>query len=154
MFTPYDTEPIRANKQMGGFFVQAFILNHEDCPCYGALIRHKETQETILYATDTSFIRYNFKACKINHFMVEVNYQDEYVDFDAPNFQHKLKGHQSLNTCKKFLSENNTPSIKSVIALHLGIGSTNEIEIIDSIHNVVGDNVFVDIASAGKVFEV
>lgn len=151
---PYDTCPIRINKELGGFFIQAFQLNHEDTPCYGILVRHKGNHETFLYATDTEYIRYNFNACKVNHFMVEVNYQAKYVDFDAPNYSHKLKGHQSLETCIKFLKENVNESTKSVIPIHLGVGSTDFCEIKQEIQSVVGENVLVSIATKGKVIEV
>lgn len=153
MLTPYDTDVARASLYMGNYYIQAFKNPHGDINSYGALIRHK-TGETILYLTDLSFCRYSFKACKINHFLVEVNYQEKYVDMDAPNFKHKIGGHCSLETCKGIIQTNLTPSMKSVIAIHLGFGSTNPTEIVEEIKSIVPDAVFVDYARNGTKYEL
>ena len=153
MLAPYDTDVARASAHMGGYYIQAFKNPHGDIESYGALIRHNNG-ETILYLTDLSFCRYTFKGCKINHFLVEVNYQKKYVDIDAPNFKHKIGGHCSLETCKGIIQANLTPSMKSVIAVHLGFGSTNPTEIVNEIKSIVPDNVFVDYARKGTKYEL
>ena len=153
MLTPYDTDKARASMYMGGYYIQAFTNPHGDINSYGALIRHRNG-ETILYLTDLSHTRYSFKACKINHFLVEVNYQEKYVDMDAPNFKHKIGGHCSLETCKGIIQTNLTPSMKSVIAIHLGFGSTNPTEIVEEIKSIVPDAVFVDYARNGTKYEL
>lgn len=153
MLTPYDTDVSRMGVRMGNYHIQAFKTPHGDIDSYGALIRHKNG-ETILYLTDTSYCRYSFKNCNINHFLVEVNYQEKYVDMDAPNFKHKIGGHCSLETCKGIIQTNLTPSMKSVIAIHLGFGSTNPTEIIGEIKAIVPDGVYVDYARNGTKYEL
>ena len=153
MFIPYEKDVLRQNKSLGNYWLQAFRVPHGEAINYGLLIRHKNG-ETILYITDDSYCQYSFKACKINHFLVEVNYQEKYVDMDAPNFKHKIGGHCSLETCKGIIQTNLTPSMKSVIAIHLGFGSTNPTEIISEIKAIVPDGVYVDYARNGTKYEL
>ncbi len=153
MLTPYKKEPIRENRTMGGYFLQAFKVPHGETPNYGLLIRHKNG-ETTLYITDFSYCQYSFKACRVNHFIVEVNYQHKYVDMNAPNYKHKIADHCSLKTCKEFVEINTTDAIKNVICVHLGLGSCEPIEIINEIEEIVPNGVFVDCARAGKEYQL
>lgn len=152
MCVPYDTNKIRVNAKMGGFNLQAFQLPHGETTSYGALIRHGK--ETFLFLTDFEYSSYVFKACKVNHFLIECNYQKEYVDLDAPNLAHKLKGHASLDTCKAFIKTNITSEMQNVILCHLGRSSTNAKECVNAIKDIVSENVKVDYARANTVYEL
>lgn len=153
ILAPYDTDKIRANKTMGNFNLQAFRVPHGEEINYGLLIRHKNC-ETLLFITDYSYTEFLFKACKVNHFLIECNWQKEYVDMDSENFRHKIKDHCSLDTCKKFISENMTAYTRSVILCHLGQGSTNPKECVTEVKSIVGDKVSVDYARANTIYEL
>lgn len=57
----------------GDFSVTPFPIKH-DVPCYGYLIHHHECG-TIFFATDCYNLKFAIKG--INHYMMEVNYQDD-----------------------------------------------------------------------------
>lgn len=154
MLAPHLTGKVRVNKEFYPYSLQAFRLPHGDTYSYGVLIRHLETKDTMLYMTDFEYCEYVFKACKVNHYLIECNYQKEYVDFDAPNKEHKLRGHCSLDTCKNFIKANYTGDCKSIILCHLGFGSTNPTECVDEIKTLTDKHVTVDYARPNTTYEL
>ena len=58
---------------VGDFVVRAFDVKHDAAEPFGYIIEHEECGK-ILFATDTHFIRYNFKSLRLNHILIEANY--------------------------------------------------------------------------------
>lgn len=135
-------------KWIGGFKVISFEVPHDDVECYGFLIECPDGQK-VLYATDFEYIKYNFQKIGIDHIIIECNYQQEYVNRDLPNFEHKIKGHCSLDTCKKFIEVNATDRLKTVLLVHMGFETCNAEECVSEIKKVVKSCVFVDYARKG-----
>lgn len=145
IFAPYDGNKNRVNAQIGGFTLQAFSVPHGDTPNWGLLGKHKNG-ESFIYITDYSYTQYLFSGYRINHFLVECNWQTKYVDVTSENFRHKIADHCSLETCKKFIEANLTDNTQSVILCHLGQESTDPKECVEEIEKVVKSYVFVDYA--------
>ena len=103
--------------------------------------------------TDFEYCRYVFKKQKVNHILIECNYQQKYVDLDLPNFEHKVRGHCSLDTCKEFVKTNATDSLETVILLHMGQETCDPIECVEEIQKVA-KNAYVDYAMAGLEVEL
>ena len=51
--------------------------------------------------------------------MIECNYSEDYIENDAENLSHVLRGHMELQTCKRLIQTINTPSLRSVGLIHL-----------------------------------
>ena len=153
VFAPYDTDKMRVNKQIGGYTIQAFRIPHGDVKCFGFLINHK-SGERVLYLSDFSYTEFNFTGCKINHFLIECNYQDKYVDTESANFKHKVADHASLKVCRDFIKANVTPYMKSILLIHLGKDSTNPEECVAGIEKIVDCNTFVDYARPNTTYEL
>ena len=141
-------EPFVFRKWFGGFKVNSFEVPHDNEPCVGYLITCPDGQK-VLYATDFEYIKYNFQKIGIDHIIIECNYQQEYVNRDLPNFEHKIKGHCSIDTCKKFIEVNATDSLKTVLLVHMGVETCNAEECVREIKKVVKSGVFVDYARKG-----
>ena len=116
-FMPYDmSEHISAECNfMGKFRIKDFPLVH-DVPCYGFYITHPE-MGTLVYSSDTEYIKYRFKG--LNHILCEANYDMQFVDRDEPNYEHRLRGHMSLDTTLQFISTNDNPALRNVVLIHL-----------------------------------
>lgn len=153
IMAPYDKAKIRENKKLGVFDIQAFQLPHGETVSYGALIRHVQTKDTVLYLTDFEYSPYVFKACKVNHYMIECNYQKNLLDLDAPNKEHKILGHCSLDTCKEFLKLNQTSEMQNVLLIHGGFTTCNPNECIASIESTLPATVIVEWAYNGKQYD-
>lgn len=129
-FSPYDMSHHTSAEcnYMGNFRVKDFsnsdksgrwLHNNGDgseCPCYGFYITHPE-MGSLVYATDTEYVRWRFKG--VNHILCEANYDMQFVNRDEPNYEHRLRGHMSLDTALKFISTNDNPALRNVVLIHL-----------------------------------
>lgn len=130
----------RSHCTMGSFDITSFDLPHNGVYNSGFLIRVEG--QTVLYMTDFEYCPYIFKKQKINHMLIECNYQKKYVSDDLVNYEHKLRGHCELDVCKEFVKVNRTEDLRSVILCHLGFGA-NEDECERSIRKISGCPVYV-----------
>ncbi len=135
----------------GKFKITSFELPHDGINNCGFLI--EISGQKILYMTDFEYCRYVFKKQNVNHILIECNYQQEYVDRDLPNFEHKVRGHCSLATCKDFIRANATDALHTVLLLHMGQGTCDPIECVGEIQEVVNKS-YVDYARAGLEVEL
>jgi phosphoribosyl 1,2-cyclic phosphodiesterase len=139
--------------QIGGFKVIPFYAPHNGTPNFGYLIEHKEMGR-LLFATDYEYIPYNLKKQQIQHFLIEANYQEQFIDKDIPNYEHKLLGHASLETCIGAIKSNQSPNLRNVIMCHLGAGSSSGKYFISEMQKVTGRNVNVACAVPGLAVEI
>ncbi len=152
VFKPYDeTKACPLKIRYGNFEIQAFKLPHNGTPNYGYYI--KADGQKILYLTDFEYCQFNFKALEVNHILVECNYQQELVSRDLPNFDHKVRGHCSLDTCKNFIAANKTNALRTVILCHMGAETAIAEECVAEVNKVAG-NANVSVAKAGKSWEL
>lgn len=111
--------------QIGKFTITPFNVPHDaDIECYGYLIEHEEMGK-LLFMTDLEYCRYIFSKQGINHILIESNYSMDLVDRDEPNYEHRLRGHMSLDTALKFISTNDNPMLLNVVLIHLSDKSGN-----------------------------
>lgn len=153
VFKPYEIKTNTQNKWLGSFQITTFDLPHNGTENRGFFIRTLEN-ERILYLTDFEYCRYRFTEQKVNHILVECNYQEELVKRDLPNYEHKIRGHCSLETCKSFIAANKTNALRTVILCHMGAETTIEQQCLSEVQNVVGDGVNVFIAHKGLEVEL
>ena len=105
--------------QIGSFTVVPFNVPHDtEIECYGYLIKHEEMGK-LLFLTDLEYCRYDFSGIKVEHIMVEANYSMDLVDRNEPNYEHRLRGHMSLDTALKFIQTNDNPALRNVVLIHL-----------------------------------
>lgn len=115
------TIAISPNKscQIGSFTVVPFNVPHDtEIECYGYLIEHEEMGK-LLFLTDLEYCKYDFSGMKVEQIMVEANYSMDLVDRNEPNYEHRLRGHMSLDTALKFISTNDNPALRNVVLIHL-----------------------------------
>ena len=128
VFEPFKLEGASLRLDNSQFIIQAFenrdrsgrwLHNNSDgseCPCYGFYITHPE-MGSFVYASDTEYIKYRFKG--LNHILCEANYDMQFVDRDEPNYEHRLRGHMSLDTALQFISTNDNPALRNVVLIHI-----------------------------------
>ena len=149
VFKPYDeTIACPLKRKFANFDIQAFKLPHNGTPNYGYYI--KADGQSILYMTDFEYCAYNFLKQKVNHILIECNYQKDLVDRDLPQYEHKIRGHCSLDYCKKFIEDNKTSALRTVLLLHMGAETCDPIEAQAEVGKVANCPVYV----AEKGFEI
>ena len=165
-----DGKPERIPFEVAAFRIVGFYVPHDGCPCYAYIISHPECGN-IIYATDMSRIAqvdenyrlkmvngkpidWSFKNLRLSHMIIEANYDfSDFADIDEFKRSHVGFGHHSLQQCKRFIEENKTPDLRSVILVHLS-KDTDEENIRKQVQEVAGKWVNVDIAEKGKTWEL
>lgn len=136
--------PLKKQK-IGSFTITPFNVPHDtDIECYGYLIEHEEMGK-LLFMTDLEYCRYNFSKQGINHILIESNYSMDLVDRDEPNYEHRLRGHMSLDTALKFISTNDNPMLLNVVLIHLSDKSGDPAQFTEKTKKTIeyGANVYV-----------
>ncbi|WP_048515120.1 MBL fold metallo-hydrolase [Megasphaera cerevisiae] len=109
--------------RQGSFIITPFTCQH-DVECYGYHVQSIETNETLLYFTDTAYIKYRFR--NIHYILAEANYSFDVMAENAkkghvPWFvsERVVQTHMSIDTLLDFLKANDLHSVKEIYLLHL-----------------------------------
>lgn len=132
---------------MGKFHIFCFQVPHNGTENYGFLIMFEG--QKLLYLTDLEYCPYVFKKQRLDHMLIECNYQKKYVDMDAPNYVHKVKGHCELETCKGIVEANKSDALQNIILCHLGGDTTDADECVAEVKKIT-PMAHVDVAQGGK----
>lgn len=123
------------------FTIRAIVTEHDAAEPIGFLIYYRPTDEKILFATDTYFIRYSFKA--LNYIMVECNYIPELLDWnvaqgrvDITHRNRLIKSHFSLPHVIEFLRANNMETVKKIVLLHLSDDNSDSNKMLAEIREI------------------
>lgn len=151
VWTPWKDNNLRQIKRFGRFVVRSFECIH-NVPCVGYLIEHTDSGLKLLYASDTEYVRYVFRD--ITAMLIEANYGEEYVNKDEAKYQHVAEGHMSIETTVGCIKANMTDNLKHIVLCHLSKGNSDSKKFMESVRDIVSDNVTVDIASPGLIVEL
>ena len=151
VWTPWKDNNLRQIKRFGRFVVRSFECIH-NVPCVGYLIEHSDSDLKLLYASDTEYVRYVFRD--ITAMLIEANYGEEYVNKDEAKYQHVAEGHMSIETTVGCIKANMTDNLKHIVLCHLSKGNSDPKKFMESVRDIVSDNVTVDIASPGLIVEL
>ena len=147
--------PYRDNKlkgEYGHYKAICFPLVH-NVDCYGLYLEHPE-MGNMVYISDSSYCPVDFSKQKLNHILIEANWQNDMVDFDAPNFEHKIRHHMSLQTCKEFVRHNKSSNLRNVVLIHAS-GSTLDFDnAVKEVKSIVDSDVEVVMAKPGIEIEI
>lgn len=137
---------------LGKFSVSGFYLPHNGVANFGYLIHHPK-MGYLVFMTDMEYCKFDFSELRPNHLLIEANYDMNLVDRSIPNYEHKLLGHSSIQTTCGIIQANRTTELMNVVLCHLGAFS-DEVDFVRQAREAAGPGVSVDVANAGKVFEL
>ena len=125
---------------INGFRVIPCPVQHDAAEPYGYLIRHEECG-TVLFATDTYFLKYKFPG--LNNVMLECNYSKEILDanftagrIDKKRYERTIKSHMSYDNCLLTLQANDLSQVCNILLLHLSDNNSNATEFIHGIERL------------------
>ena len=147
--------PYRDNKlkgEYGRYKAICFPLVH-NVDCYGLYLEHPE-MGNMVYISDSSYCPVDFRKQKLNHILIEANWQDGKVDFDSPNFEHKIRHHMSLSACKEFIRHNSSTSLRNIVIVHYNENSVDLDQAVKEISDLVDSDVNVSLAELGLEIEL
>lgn len=115
VFRPYTIDKTILKTQIGSFAVTSFPVPHNGTPNRAFII--KADGEKVLYATDLEYCPYNLRKESFTAMLVECNYQEDMIA-DNSHLAHTVLGHMCLSTCRNFVAENGTDTLKTVLLIH------------------------------------
>ena len=136
----------------GRYRVFPFQVPHEETH-NSAFIIIWEDGTKLFYATDFEYIPFTLKSWNIDHFLIAVNHSEE-IPEDAKAREHRLRGHSSLETVKKFLELSVTDNCKSVTACHLSGEYADPDRIQTELRSILGNKIQVNIARRGETIDL
>ena len=111
--------------RVGDFYIRPFDIRHDAAEPLGFIIEHDECGR-ILFVTDTNLCPYSFREFRLDHIMVEANYDDLILDSNVANgvvepqqAERTKRSHLSLRAARELVEANQTASLKTVTLIHL-----------------------------------
>lgn len=110
--------------EINSFIVLPFDTEHDAAEPMGFVLRSKVTGESLLYATDTYYIKYQFPG--MTFMMVECNYAFDILSqniqegiIPVPLKNRILRSHFSLDNVKEFFKANDLSKVKGIFLIHI-----------------------------------
>jgi phosphoribosyl 1,2-cyclic phosphodiesterase len=127
--------------RLGSFTIVPFQTEHDAAEPLGFVVKHARTGESLLYATDTFYLKYAFP--NINYWLIECNYVDELVresvwdgETDEAHRKRLLTSHMSLDRLKDALKANDLMNTWRIILCHLSDSRSDERFMVDEIERL------------------
>lgn len=111
---------------VGSFIVMPFMVQHDAAEPFGFLVQYAPTGETLLYATDTYYLRYTFPG--VNYWVIECNYCEDLVDGETNLvLRNRLKeSHMGLGRLLDVFASNDMLCADKIVLVHLSDKRSNE----------------------------
>lgn len=123
--------------RLGGFTIQGFSVQHDATEPFGYLIHHEE-MGTVLFATDTYYLKYKFAG--LSNILLECNYRLDILEANVeagriakPQRDRTIKSHLSYETCMEILLANDLSKVNNIVLIHLSPGNSNASEFLQGI---------------------
>ena len=128
---------------VGEFTVLAFEAQHDAAEPFGFLVRYNPTGETLVYATDTYYLKHTFPG--VHYWVVECNYVEELIDAQTEDgelsaaLRRRLKkSHMSLRRLADALQANDLSKTRAIVLVHLSDERSDERAMVKIIREVSG----------------
>lgn len=139
--------------KIGGLSVVPIELPHDGCMNFGYYFQF-ENKKKLLYATDFEYIPLTFRNDNIEHFLIECNHINDYIDRDIGYLEHSVRGHSSLNTVEEFLKLNSGQLTENVILCHMSQNQCDPEVCRSSIAEILAPGTALNIASPGLIINL
>lgn len=139
----------KRERHIGKFHIFCFQVPHNGTENYGFLIM--VDNQKLLYLTDLEYCPYVFRKQRLDHMLIECNYQKKYIaeDYNDAKKSHVYRGHMELETVKEFVIANKSDALQNVILCHLSRDNSDAKECVTEVKKIA-PLANVDYAAAGK----
>lgn len=134
--------------EAGTFTILPFDVEHDVPEPLGFLVYSKETEEKLLYVTDTYYIRYRFKG--LTHILIEANYDPEVIVnntgsnyIDSSRAKRVITSHMSIDTAIKTLEAFDLSTVQQIYLLHLSNDNSNAEAFRERVQAATGKEVYI-----------
>lgn len=141
----YNLWDIRANSHIpnGPYSIYPFDTQHDAAEPLGYAIVYRPTDEALIYATDTYYLRHTFPGS--DYFLVECNYvthrlMEQYANDEIPAALYKrlLTSHMSLENLKKYFAKAPPTGARKIVLCHLSDARSDEAQMVREVGELTG----------------
>lgn len=146
---PYEYKPVTLLEAFttGTFDILPIPAKH-DVPCAAYIIKSRVTGEILLFATDFMYLEHNVQQA--NYALIEVNYQQKYIDeavnngaMDIVARRRIMRSHAELQTTIKILQGLDNAKLKAVYIAHISSRNCNAEEVKEEVQKAIGKPVYI-----------
>lgn len=146
---PYQYKPIEflTTFTAGTFDILPIPAKH-DIPCAAYIIQSQVTGEKLLFATDFMYLEHSVHQA--NYAIIEVNYQQKYIDeavnngfMDISARRRIMKSHTELKTALNILKGLDNDKLKAVYIAHISRRTCNAAEVKEEVQKAIGKPVYI-----------
>ena len=137
----------RKEYTIGTFRILPFEAEH-DVPCYGYQVTSMETDEKLVYITDSAYVRYTFT--ELTHIMIEANYAEDIMignvrDDKIPFLlaERVAQTHMSIDTLLELLRANDMTKVRQIYLLHLSDNNSDAEKFNRQVQQETGAEVYI-----------
>jgi phosphoribosyl 1,2-cyclic phosphodiesterase len=127
----------------GAFSVLPLEAQHDAAEPLAFLIRHDPTDETVLYATDTYYLRDTVKG--VHYILIECNYVNEIAEERHADgslidsvYNRLMTSHMSLEHLKDFLAASDLTATRHIVLIHMSEGNSDEARMVREVQELTG----------------
>jgi len=142
----------RKSATFGNFKIYSFPVVH-DVDCYGFYIEHPDMGR-LVFATDTQYVKYCFRNLRLNHIMIECNYQVGRFEALSAKSEHVISGHMSEQAAMEFVEANCTEALRTVLFVHLSNESADWEEVTEDLQKMAQNRFKTYVAYSGLKVEL
>ena len=126
--------------------------NRNNVPCYAYYVQ-SPSKHRMVYITDFLYSPMKFKSLNVETILVACNYDGDISgEESSEKYMHVITGHSSLQVVADLVECNKTASLKNVILCHLSRENATPKLMINTIKEIAGNNVNVNIAEKGRTY--
>lgn len=133
---------------IGGFIVVPFSVEHDTPEPVGYLVQEKASGETLLYFTDTYYLRWRFHG--VTHIIGEVNYTRDMLhrkldsgETDTARARRLFTSHMSLETFLGVLEALVEPRLQQVYICHMSEDNGDAEAVKEAVQRATGAEVII-----------
>jgi phosphoribosyl 1,2-cyclic phosphodiesterase len=123
---------------IGSFAIMPFDVKHDSAEPLGYCLLSQETQEKLLFVTDTQYVRYRFGG--LTHIMCECNYDQAILldrarsafqgngladDIESYKAKRIMESHMSIEAVLNMLRANDLSCVQQIYLLHLSSANSD-----------------------------
>ena len=115
--------------------IMPFSIEHDAAEPLGFLIRSEYDGESLVFATDTFYLKHRFPAVTI--FAIECNYAHDLIG-DCPYQDRLFTSHMSLKQCLDTLAHNDLSQCREIHLLHMSDSHSDEERFVSQVQGLTG----------------
>jgi phosphoribosyl 1,2-cyclic phosphodiesterase len=128
---------------IGQFAVRPLSAQHDAAEPLAYLIRYDPTGETLLYATDTFYLRDTVRG--VQYILAECNYISEIAESNFSEgalpksvYDRLMTSHMSLAHLKDFLTASDLTAARHIVLIHMSSGNSDETRMVREVRELTG----------------